>query len=92
MKPQKAGVSEAIVTIRDIPTHGVQRPTRQSIFCASDGSLRSAPRHTVCDAVCFLKPEDCAKGEDYRRKIYDAALNNFARLSMSAALASPMTK
>lgn len=30
--------------------------------------------------------------QNYRRPIYDAALNNFASLSMSAALASPITK
>jgi len=30
--------------------------------------------------------------QDYRRPLYDAVLNSLARLSMSAALASPITK
>jgi hypothetical protein len=36
--------------------------------------------------------KNCAKHQYYQRQLYDAALNNFARLSMSAALASPITK
>jgi hypothetical protein len=34
----------------------------------------------------------CTRHQNYGRQIYDAALNNFARLSISAALASPIKK
>jgi hypothetical protein len=36
--------------------------------------------------------EKLYKAPEFRHHIYDAALNNFARLSMSPGLASPITK
>ena len=42
--------------------------------------------------IGFRILKNFAKHQDYRPQIYDAALNNFARLSMFAALASPITK
>ena len=38
------------------------------------------------------KPKELYKAPELPTQVYDAALNNFARLSMSAALASPITK
>ena|GEM_PF-4130782 len=39
-----------------------------------------------------INPKELYKAAECQRHIYDAALNNFARPSMSAALASPITK
>jgi hypothetical protein len=47
---------------------------------------------TLAATLLLIRTKELCKAAEFRHHIYDAALNNFARLSMSAALASPITK
>jgi hypothetical protein len=47
-------------------------------------------RPAAVDRILVIEDDDALR--KVLRRLYDAALNNLARLSMSAALASPITK